>query len=305
MPPLVVVGKLPGDQHEHRDGIFRGLEVGIGSEIVRCISESGFELFQQGGIFIGVNTMSGLDMLLIYCSIDHMCGRFSHGENMAEISDFLKRQVRGLRARYNIAPRQVAPVVIQTGTGPELHHFRWGLIPSWAKGEQAGDKMINARSETVLEKPSFRNAFKLRRCLVIADGWYEWTPLLRGKQPWRICPTRGKGVVCFAGLHESWTPPEMNNSVEGSGHSRQTFTILTTEANETLRHLHERMPVVLHRSCWAEWLNPRTPLERVQSLLLPADEADFRAYRVTPQVGRVDFDNPLAHLPLPELDLGI
>ena len=120
-----------------------------------------------------------------------MCGRFSHSTGMAEISDFLKREVRVERARYNIAPRQMAPVVVMTVTGPSLLHHRWGLIPNRAKEESLGDKMINARSETVLEKPSFRNAFKLRRCLVIADGCYEWSYVGRTKVPWRICrPTR-------------------------------------------------------------------------------------------------------------------
>lgn len=222
---------------------------------------------------------------------------------MAEISDFLKREVRDIRARYNIAPRQMAPVVVMSETGPELFHFRWGLIPSWAKEEALGDKMINARSETVLEKPSFRSAFRLRRCLVIADGWYEWSYLGRTKVPWRICPTRGRGVVCFAGLHEAWSPPEMRNAPEGYSFVRQTFTILTTEANQTLRHLHDRMPVVLDRSSWAEWLDPKTRVEQALSLLLPADEADFQAYRVTPQVGSVRFENPQAHLPLPDLEL--
>ena len=229
-----------------------------------------------------------------------MCGRYSHSTGVAEISDFLKREVREARARYNIAPRQLAPIVLMTATGPELHHFRWGLIPSWAKEEALGDKMINARSETVLEKPSFRTAFRLRRCLVIADGWYEWTAG-RTKQPWRICPVRGKGVVAFAGLHESWSPPEMGNLPEGQSYLRQTFTILTTEANATLSGLHDRMPVVLDRTSWVEWLDPKTRVEAAQVLLLPADDADFHAYPVTPQVGSVRFESPLAHFPLPEL----
>jgi putative SOS response-associated peptidase YedK len=234
-----------------------------------------------------------------------MCGRFSHSTGMAEISDFLKREVRVERARYNIAPRQMAPVVVMTITGPSLLHHRWGLIPSWAKEESVGDKMINARSETVLEKPSFRNAFKLRRCLVIADGWYEWSYVGRTKVPWRICRTRGQGVVCFAGLYETWTPPEIRTASETYGIARQTFTILTTEANQTLSRLHDRMPVVLDRSSWAEWLDPMTRVDKAQALLLPADEADFHAYQVTPKVGRSDFDNPLAHAPLPDLELDL
>ena len=140
--------------------------------------------------------------------------------------------------RYNIAPTQDAPVVRQTKDADEreMDMLRWGLVPSWSQGPDSGYSMINARAETVATKPAFRSAFRFRRCLVPADGFYEWRKVAGRKQPYRITVKDGEPFA-FAGLWEHWTGPD--------GYVVQSFTIVVTEANELLRPIHDRMPVIL------------------------------------------------------------
>ncbi|MFN2190460.1 MAG: SOS response-associated peptidase, partial [Candidatus Promineifilaceae bacterium] len=169
-----------------------------------------------------------------------MCGRFTlvaPGEAIAELFDLT--DIPSLVPRYNIAPTQpVAAVRLSQSTGDrELTYFHWGLIPRWAKDTKIGSRMINARSETAAEKPSFRSAFKYRRCLVPADGFYEWQKVNGGKQPVRIQMKNGDPFA-IAGLWENW--------ISSDGSEIDSCTLLTTEPNDLLRAVHNRMPVLLH-----------------------------------------------------------
>lgn len=177
-----------------------------------------------------------------------MCGRFTlyaSPELLAELFDLPEPPL--LAPRFNIAPTQPIGVV---RLDPRTHQrtwalTHWGLIPSWSKDPSIGARMINARAETVPEKPSFRAAFKRRRCLVPASGFYEWKQAGKGKQPYYISPSDGR-LFAFAGLWETWTGPD--------GDEIDSCTILTTDPNELMATLHNRMPVILAPQDWAEWL---------------------------------------------------
>ena len=181
-----------------------------------------------------------------------MCGRYSvtlPPESIRRLFQYGNRP--NLRARYNIAPTQPAPVVrvreAASSGDRELLELRWGLVPSWAREPGDGPLMINARLETVAEKPAFRDAFRSRRCLVPADGFYEWKREDKAKQPFRIHPADG-GPVGFAGVWERWTGRE--------GEVVESFAILTTEAQGAIREIHDRMPVMLDPSAFDAWLDP-------------------------------------------------
>jgi putative SOS response-associated peptidase YedK len=191
-----------------------------------------------------------------------MCGRFAlfaSGEQLAERYPFVELPL--LDAHYNIAPTQsVSAVRSAAAAGRELVRLRWGLIPSWSKDPAMGNRLINARAETVAEKPSFRSAFKQRRCLIPASGFYEWQKQGAGhKQPFFIRPREG-GLFSFAGLWERWHDPQ--------GEEIETCTILTTTANELMRPIHQRMPVILDPSAEGQWLDPRTSPDVLHSLLV-------------------------------------
>ncbi len=180
--------------------------------------------------------------------------------------------------RFNIAPTQMAPVVVRNDDGrTELKAMRWGLVPFWAKELSIGSKMINARAETLAEKPAFREALKKRRCLVPADGFYEWKAKASGpKQPYRIL-LKDSDLFSFAGLWETWRDPaNPDQAVE-------TFTIVTTAANEAVRPLHERMPVILEREREAEWLDAATGTApaRIQACLKAPPSEAIRYYPVS------------------------
>lgn len=180
-----------------------------------------------------------------------MCGRFTLRATPAQLVEvFALLREPDLQPRFNIAPTQPVAVVRETGTGRELSLVRWGLIPSWAKDPKIGSSLINARSESAAEKPSFRAAFKKRRCLIPCDGFYEWQaiPGQKTKQPWLIA-VQDAPVFAFAGLWESWR--------NAAGVALETCSILTTSANELLRPLHDRMPVILDPAGYALWLDPQ------------------------------------------------
>lgn len=210
-----------------------------------------------------------------------MCGRFSlivPGEEIAAAFDL--PEVPVLAPRYNIAPTQpVAAIRLNRDTGVrELSHFHWGLIPFWAKDPSMGARMINARAETAAEKPSFRAAFKYRRCLIPASGFYEWQKQNGGKQPYYIHHPQGKPLA-LAGLWEHW------QSEDGS--EIESCTILTTRPNETIRPLHNRMPVILHPDDYTTWLHSDgTHLAELQHLLQPLEEDWLAAYPVSRYVNR-------------------
>lgn len=176
--------------------------------------------------------------------------------------------------RYNIAPTQnVLAVRVDDGGHWQADYFRWGLIPSWAQELSIGNRMINARAETVDEKRSFASAFKKRRCLVVADGYYEWQKRADGtKQACWITPTDG-GVVGFAGLWES-------NS-RATDHAVKSCTIITTSASSDLEAIHDRMPAVLQGAAAEQWMRPECDAELAKSLLVPAEVNSFQVTRVS------------------------
>ncbi len=196
-----------------------------------------------------------------------MCGRYLLKATEAELRalfDFVERP--NLAARYNIAPTQEAPVVRQRREPRgerTIRNLRWGLIPAWADDPKAGPPLINARAETVLEKPAFRAAFQRRRCLVPADGYYQWREGDPSKQPYLV--TRRDGAsFAFAGIWERWGPRHDPAAATDS------FTIITTETNDFLRAFHHRMPVVLGRESFARWLDPDAETSGPLALLAPA-----------------------------------
>jgi len=190
-----------------------------------------------------------------------------------------------IRKRFNIAPTQEAPVIrAAEGGALEVALLRWGLVPAWAQDLKVGTKMINARSETVAEKPAFKAAFRSRRCLVPATGFFEWQGDRGCKSPYAIT-VPDRPVFAFAGLWESWRPPE--------GAPVETFTILTTKPNETIARIHDRMPVILPVAHYGAWL-AGTP-EEAKALLQPyAGEVALRAIAKTVGNPRIDTPDVLA-----------
>jgi putative SOS response-associated peptidase YedK len=183
-----------------------------------------------------------------------MCGRYAlYGPiKRAPEHDRWFEELEMFGPRYNIAPTQSAPVMRWVDGRPVLAALRWGLVPFWAKDPAIGNRLINARAETVAEKPAFRAAYRARRCLVPASGFYEWKKVPRGKQPYYV--TRADGaLMAFAGLWEQWQPPQ--------GESILTFTIVTTDANAMMRELHERMPVIPAPEDYEAWLAAKDPRE--------------------------------------------
>ena len=189
-----------------------------------------------------------------------MCGRFTQMYSWEEVHAFLSLigEPQNLRPRYNVSPSQNVAVVRPEEGGRRLSMLRWGLLPPWAKDVNIGYKLINARAETAHEKPSFRSAFKKRRCLVPADGFYEWKKEGASKQPYLI-QMKSAGLFAFAGLWESWKVRE-GAELTGKladlepGDEIETFTILTTDANDFLADIHNRMPVILEPTEFDAWL---------------------------------------------------
>ncbi len=222
-----------------------------------------------------------------------MCGRFtlsSPAEVVAEV--FELRDLPAIEPRYNIAPTQLAPVV-RFDAGVTQRRFdllHWGLIPAWAKDSSIGARMINARSETAAEKPSFRSALKRRRCLVVADGFYEWQKLERAKQPWCIRMADG-GPFGLAGLWEHWRGSD--------GTEIESCTILTTQPNGTMRPLHDRMPVILDPQDFGTWLDPGVETsEMVMALMRPCPGDRLTAYPVSTHVNRPANDDASCIAPI-------
>lgn len=221
-----------------------------------------------------------------------MCGRFTLVSPFVAVAErFRLAEPAGLRPRYNIAPGQEILCVLGDGKN-RLESLRWGLIPSWAKDPAIGNRLINARAETLAEKPSFRQAFARRRCLVVADGFYEWRSAGKRKVPVYIF-LKSRTPFGFAGLYETWKAPD--------GTVIRTCTIITTEANDLLRPIHDRMPVILPERVEGDWLDPaETRLERLQSLLRPFPPDEMDAYEVTPVVNNAAHDTPDCILPAPK-----
>lgn len=214
-----------------------------------------------------------------------MCGRYSLAVSPEELEEIFEAPVSGplTLPRWNIAPTQDAPVVAVSREGQRrIVRLRWGLVPHWADDASAGARHINARAETVETAPAFRQAFARRRCLVPADGFYEWSARGGLKLPWWIHHRRG-GLLAFAAVRERWRPRE-----SGELH---TFAILTTTPNATVAPLHDRMPLVLAPADWSAWLDPTAPIERVRALLGPVPDDLLAARAVSSRVNRVENDD--------------
>ena len=223
-----------------------------------------------------------------------MCGRYT-----LTVTPEMLRKLFGfdvtpnLQPRFNIAPTQTAPVVRpDPGGGRRLDLLRWGLVPSWSKDMSGAAKLINARGETVAEKPSFRAAFAGRRCLVPVDGFYEWRKEGEVKQPFRI-GFRGGAPFAFAGLWENWTAPA---GAANAGETVETFCIVTTEANEKIRPIHHRMPVIVDPAGYDAWLSG-SPAD-ARALLRPFPPDDMAFYRVSVRVNSVRNDDAECVAPL-------
>jgi len=190
---------------------------------------------------------------------------------------------------YNIAPTQEVAAVVEEDEKRKLERFHWGLIPSWAKDPAIGNKMINARAETVSEKPSFRKAFKVRRCLILADGFYEWQKMDNGKQPYYI-KMQDDSPFAFAGLWEIWGK---------NGEEIRSCTIITTDANDLMDEIHHRMPVILQPEDYSMWLDPDFDEEAsLTSLLKPYPAAAMEAYPVSRRVNKPSNNEPGAVEPM-------
>ncbi len=226
-----------------------------------------------------------------------MCGRFvqvSPFSIVAETFDIAEGRA-DLPPRYNIAPEQTVWAVIrETGSHRNrLVPFRWGLVPSWSKDPSMGTRMINARAESVAEKPSFKSAFRKRRCLVVADGFYEWRRTGRAKTPFYIRLTSGKPFG-LAGLYEIWTSP--------AGEALRTCTIITTRANELLAPVHDRMPVIVPEERQALWLDPGIQdAETLLHILQPYPSRSMAIREVSRLVNSPGNDSPDLIEPSPDV----
>ncbi len=231
-----------------------------------------------------------------------MCGRYTQTSPADAVAQLfgMEGPLPNLQARYNIAPTQQAPVLRMDSGARVLTSLRWGLVPAWAKALDDGPLLINTRSETVAEKPSFRAAFQARRCLIPADGFYEWQPVGKAKQAWHIHRPDG-GPFAFAGLWERWESPD--------GGTVESFAIVTTDANATLAPIHHRMPVILPPDAFGTWLGSDPAAAGV--LMRPLPDDALAAHPVSDRVNKVVNDDaaliepaePIAEQPPAQADL--
>ena len=212
-----------------------------------------------------------------------MCGRFALARTPEELTRvFDLAACVDLAPRFNIAPGTDIPVVRRSPDGTRvLHQLRWGLVPHWSQDPAIGARLINARAESVQDKPAFRGAFQHRRCLIPADGFYEWHRQGAHKQPYYFSSPAGQ-VLAIGGLWESWQPP--------AGELLRSVCILTTAANPGVAPIHDRMPLLLAPEDWATWLTGTSA--EAQALLRPAPEAAFQSWPVSARVNRVQEEMP-------------
>ena len=204
-----------------------------------------------------------------------MCGRFMLNSDAAAIAtEFEIETVRGVEPRYNIAPSQPVLIIRNEDHGRTAIEVRWGLIPSWSRDPKIGNRLINARSETVAKKPAFRAAFRRRRCLVPASGYYEWQARPGGKKPFFIYAAAA-GCFAIAGLWERW---QRDDQVI------ESCTVLTCDANRRLSEIHNRMPVVIRRDAYNLWLNAAAELSALTAVLKPAPDSSFDMHPVSKRV---------------------
>ena len=212
-----------------------------------------------------------------------MCGRFVGYRDLEALRAHfpIDRVEADPSPNYNVAPLQTIPAIVREDGENVLKAFRWGLVPFWAKNPSIGNRMINARSETANSKPAFRDAFRKRRCLIPADGFYEWKGLKGHKQPMLITLPDDRPFG-FAGLWEIWG----NKGEEGQ--PLYTCTILTTSASSSIRDIHDRMPVILDPKAYGEWLDDGTPDEALKEILINHINRDFHSHPVSKSVNKVE-----------------
>ena len=245
-----------------------------------------------------------------------MCGRYASSRKPEDLVEEFEvvddRLAAPLAPDYNVAPTKEVYAVVQrppsSGSDEparrQLRALRWGLVPSWAKDPSIGNRMINARMETVADKPAFKRPFAKRRCLLPADGYFEWYPTqVTGKngkplkQPFFIRPADG-GVLAMAGLYEIWRDP--TRSDDDPDRFRWTCTVLTTQAEDAVGHIHDRMPLMVERDRRAAWLDPTvSDRDRLLDLLVPAAPGQLEAYPVATLVNNVRNNGPELLEPLP------
>lgn len=214
-----------------------------------------------------------------------MCGRFTL---IVELEELMFRFHVGpfsrYQPRYNVAPGQEIISIIHDGEVNRMGLLRWGLIPQWAKDAKIANQTMNARAETIAEKPAYRVPFQRKRCLIPADGFYEWKRSAGNKQPMRII-MKNRELFAMAGLYDTWLDPQ--------GNKISTCTIITTQPNELMQDIHNRMPVILRPEDEALWLDRSVQdTALLQSLLQPYDASEMTAYPVHPMVGNVRNDTP-------------
>ena len=218
-----------------------------------------------------------------------MCGRFALTTTPEEFAEVFEIEVAQLRPRYNIAPGQGVATLLARGEGGwERQERRWGLIPSWARDPKIGYRMINARAETVAEKPAFRGDFRQRRCLIPASGFYEWKKMGQGRDASRqayFIELRDEPAFGMAGLWGKWVGPE--------GETVESCSVMTTRASDGIARLHPRMPVILPRTTWEHWLDPdNRDVDSLLPLLAPFDSEALAWRTVSPLVNDARIDTP-------------
>jgi putative SOS response-associated peptidase YedK len=218
-----------------------------------------------------------------------MCGRYTLHHTLKEIEErFGVEAIEELISpRYNIAPSQTVPVIRRAQLGEDLREMagcKWGLIPYWAKDPKIGNNLINAKAETIADKPSFKQAFARRRCLIPADGFFEWKK--RGKEPSQpiYVRKRGGGLFAFAGLWEEWKTPE--------GETLESCTIITVEPNELISKIHHRMAAILNPDDEATWIDPQSKIDDLPRLLRPYESDDLEAIPVSRAVNSPAHNSP-------------
>jgi putative SOS response-associated peptidase YedK len=228
-----------------------------------------------------------------------MCGRFTQERPTSDLAEIFEAEDLADEpgGRFNVAPTDEAVVVVQREGRRAIKAYRWGLIPHWAEDAKVGTRMFNARAETLGSSPVFREAFRKRRCLVPVDSFYEWRREGRVRQPFRIVRADGRPLA-LAGLWAGWRDPDTDQV-------RRTFTIITTDSNDLMRPIHDRMPVVVPPAAWDHWLDPGLPdPAELNGLLVPTPDGDLEVYPVSRAVNDVRNNGPELIEPVPDPPAG-
>ncbi|MCW2585131.1 MAG: yedK [Frankiales bacterium] len=221
-----------------------------------------------------------------------MCGRYASSRRPDDLVTYFEVEQppeQVLEPSWNVAPTDPVYAVVQRPSGRQLRVLRWGLVPSWSSDAKGAARMINARMESVKDKPAFRKAYATRRCLVPADGYYEWKPEGAAKQPYFLAERDG-GPLAMAGLYEHWKSPD--------GDWLSTCTVITTTAPDELGEIHDRTPLLVPRDQWARWLDPEVP-DPGEGLLVPGTPGVLDAWPVGKDVGNVRNNGPHLVAPVP------